>query len=65
LLNLAGIPRSLSEAGCDLQQIPALAAEAARQWTGNFNPRPLQVPDFEGLYQAASVPRGDGDGRMA
>ena len=62
LLNRAGIPRSLSEAGADPQQIPALATEAARQWTGNFNPRPLHLEDFVGLYQAASVPRGAGDG---
>ena len=61
LLNLAGIPRSLTEAGVDIAQIPQLAAEAARQWTVNFNPRPLTLDDFVALYMAANVPRGNDD----
>jgi alcohol dehydrogenase len=61
LLNLAGIPRSLDEAGVAASQIPQLAAEAARQWTANFNPRPLTVADFATLYAAALAPRGPGD----
>jgi alcohol dehydrogenase len=32
---------------------PALAREAARQWTGKFNPRPLQEADFVALYRRA------------
>ncbi len=61
LLNLAGIPRSLAEAGADPGQIPMLAAEAARQWTANFNPRPLSEQDFIGLFTAACERRGEGD----
>jgi alcohol dehydrogenase len=61
LLNLAGIPRSLTEAGVDAAQIPALAAEAARQWTAQFNPRPLGTADFAGLYEAALTQRGEAD----
>ncbi len=61
LLNLAGIPRSLAEAGVDAARIPQLAAEAARQWTVNFNPRPLTADDFVALYTAANIPRGNGD----
>jgi alcohol dehydrogenase len=30
-----------------------LAAEAARQWTAQFNPRPLTVDDFAALYRQA------------
>lgn len=30
-----------------------LAHEASLQWTGKFNPRPLQPADFEALYQRA------------
>ena len=30
-----------------------LAQDAARQWTGNFNPRPLQPADSVALYQRA------------
>jgi alcohol dehydrogenase len=33
--------------------IGQLAAEAAKQWTGQFNPRPLTVADFEEVYRAA------------
>lgn len=34
-------------------EFPQLAADAARQWTGNFNPRPLSENDFLTLYHAA------------
>ena len=57
LLNTAGIPRSLIEAGVKPESIPELAAEAAKQWTVNFNPRPLVPADFEALYRAACEPR--------
>lgn len=30
--------------------VPLLAAEAARQWTAQFNPRPLTADDFVALY---------------
>ncbi len=61
LLNLAKIPRSLAECGVERSDLPALAAEAAKQWTASFNPRPLHVKDFVALYEAAFEPRGDGD----
>jgi len=61
LLNLSGIPRSLAAAGVDPESVPVLAAEAARQWTANFNPRPLQAEDFARLFESAIVSRGDGD----
>lgn len=51
LLDLAGIPRTLATAGADPAAIPQLAAEAAQQWTGSFNPRPVSAPDFESLYR--------------
>ncbi len=60
LLNLAGMPRSLAECQVDPAAIPSLAAEAAKQWTAGFNPRPLAEADFARLYQAAFLPRGDG-----
>jgi alcohol dehydrogenase class IV len=31
--------------------IAQLATEAAKQWTGQFNPRPLTEADFEALYR--------------
>lgn len=61
LLNLAGIPRSLEAFGVVPDEIPMLAAEAARQWTATFNPRPIRAEDFEVLYRKALEPRGEGD----
>jgi alcohol dehydrogenase len=61
LLNAAGIPRSLEELSVPHEDIPCLAEEAARQWTAQFNPRPLKIADFEALYRAAFKRRGDGD----
>ena len=60
LLNLAGMPRSLGECPVNPAAIPGLAAEAAKQWTAAFNPRPLAEADFARLYQAAFQTRGDG-----
>ncbi len=56
-LNLAQIPRSLTECGVPESALPRLAEEAARQWTASFNPRPLQEADFVVLYRAALEPR--------
>ncbi len=53
VLNEAGIPRTLGAAGVDPQQLPTLAAEAARQWTATFNPVPMDAAAFEALYRAA------------
>jgi alcohol dehydrogenase len=61
LLNLAHIPRSLSECNVDPAAIKTMAEEAARQWTAGFNPRPVTAEDFVGLYEAAFQPRSDGD----
>jgi alcohol dehydrogenase len=60
LLNLAGMPRSLADCGVKTSSIPMLAAEASRQWTANFNPRPVSEKDFIRLYEAAFEPRGPG-----
>ena len=53
LLDLAGLPRSLSQCGVKHSSLPALAREAARQWTAAFNPRPIAAADFARLYEAA------------
>lgn len=60
-LNLAHMPRSLADCGVKRADIKKLAAEAARQWTAGFNPRPVTEADFVGLYEAAFEPRGNGD----
>jgi len=61
LLNLAGMPRSLADCGVTPDSIPMLAAEAAKQWTAGFNPRPIGEKDFRGLFEAAFEPRGPGE----
>jgi alcohol dehydrogenase len=60
LLNLAGMPRSLARCGVKPAAIPGLAAEAAKQWTATFNPRPAAEEDFVRLYEAAFGIRGGG-----
>ncbi|HKY31872.1 MAG TPA: iron-containing alcohol dehydrogenase [Candidatus Polarisedimenticolia bacterium] len=50
---LAGLPERLSECGVARTDLPSLAADAACQWTGRFNPRPATSADFERLYDAA------------
>ncbi len=61
LLNVAGMPRSLAEAGVDRAAISILAGEAGKQWTANFNPRHIEHGDFARLYAAAFESRGEGD----
>ncbi len=61
LLNAAHVPRSLAECGVKRSLIPTLAEEAIKQWTANFNPRPVALKDFVSLYEAAFEPRGNGD----
>ena len=56
LLELAGLPRTLPQCGIKPHDIPALAEEAARQWTAQFNPRPAAASDFQQLYTAALAP---------
>ena len=53
LLNLAGMPRSLADCDVNRADIKMLAAEAAKQWTAGFNPRPVTEADFVKLYAAA------------
>ncbi|RPI90282.1 MAG: iron-containing alcohol dehydrogenase [Planctomycetaceae bacterium] len=53
LAESAGLPASLSACGVAAGLIPTMAAEAAEQWTGQFNPRPVTPGDFQELYQRA------------
>jgi alcohol dehydrogenase len=54
-LALAGMPSSLADCGVREESLPALAAEAAAQWTAQFNPREVSAEDFEALYRAALI----------
>ena len=49
----AGLPGRLAECGVELDKLPQLAAEAAKQWTGTFNPRKVGAEELLALYEAA------------
>jgi alcohol dehydrogenase len=49
----AGLPDSLAECGVERDKLPELAADAATQWTGTFNPRQVGQAELLELYQAA------------
>ena len=49
VIGLAQLP-DLAGCGVTRESIPELAASAATQWTGQFNPRRLTEEDFGGLY---------------
>jgi len=51
LLASTQLPTRLSDCGVPESSIPMLAEEAARQWTAQFNPRPVRVADFVKLYE--------------
>lgn len=53
LASLAGIPARLSDLGVNRAILPVLAEEAAQQWTGRFNPRPVTSAELLSLYQNA------------
>lgn len=52
-LRAAGLSTRLSELGVTEADVPGLAAGAAKQWTANFNPRPVSEADFAAIYRAA------------
>jgi alcohol dehydrogenase len=53
LLAIAGLPKDLAASGVTAAAIGALADNAATQWTGTFNPRPVKAPEFRELYTSA------------
>ena len=53
LLATSGLHTTLSALAIPAADGPALAAAAATQWTGGFNPRQASIDDFAHLYEAA------------
>jgi alcohol dehydrogenase class IV len=49
----AGLAGTLTECNVERGKLPQLAAAAAKQWTGRFNPVPLSETDFKRLYEIA------------
>jgi alcohol dehydrogenase len=48
-----GLALTLREAGVEATAFPELAAQAAQQWTGSFNPRPFDAAGALEIYSAA------------
>ena len=53
MLAQAGLETRLRPLGVDPLKLPALAAQATKQWTASFNPRPASEDDLVDLYQQA------------
>jgi alcohol dehydrogenase len=53
LLAIAGLPKDLAASGVTAAAIDTLADNAATQWTGTFNPRPVKAAEFRDLYRSA------------
>jgi alcohol dehydrogenase len=53
LMVQAGLPTALADYGVSRSILPVLAEEAAQQWTGRFNPRPVGEAELLQLYEAA------------
>lgn len=53
LAEASGLPTRLGECGVDPSLLPQLATEAAQQWTGQFNPRPVDAAALREIYECA------------
>ncbi|MEM9410407.1 MAG: iron-containing alcohol dehydrogenase [Planctomycetota bacterium] len=56
LVETAGLKTDLQSLQVQAEQLPALAEAAAQQWTGNFNPRPVNPENLLSIYQSAFEP---------
>jgi alcohol dehydrogenase len=53
LVSKAGLAGKLTECGVEEAKLPQLAADATKQWTGQFNPRILSEAEMLDLYRQA------------
>jgi alcohol dehydrogenase len=53
LIDAGGMGRGLGAAGVPREDLPQLAADAAAQWTGRFNPRPFDAKGARAIYERA------------
>jgi alcohol dehydrogenase len=53
LVRAAGVADRLSAHRIEAVRLPELAAEAATQWTGKFNPHPVDATTLLGVYRSA------------
>ena len=52
LKECANLPSRLRDLGVARDSLPMLAKDATEQWTGTFNPRPVNEDDFLALYES-------------
>ena len=53
LAGIGGLPRTLRQLGVPWEDLPTLASDAEKQWTGTFNPRPFDAAAALMLYEQA------------
>jgi alcohol dehydrogenase len=53
LLEMVKLEKSLRDLQVEPHKIPELAREASQQWTAMFNPREIDITQFEDLFHAA------------
>jgi alcohol dehydrogenase len=53
LRSAGSLPATLRALGVPREELPSLAADAAAQWTGTFNPRSFDEPGARELYERA------------
>lgn len=53
LVRHAALPPTLGEMGVESAMLPQLAADAAKQWTGSFNPRRVGAAELLSIYERA------------
>ena len=53
LVRAGGLSLALRDVGVEAEFLPELAAQAAQQWTGTFNPRPFDAAGALEIYSAA------------
>jgi len=57
LIGQAGMETTLAGLGVERGKLPELAEAAEKQWTGNFNPRPVDQANLLSIYENAFGPR--------
>ncbi|MDB5297684.1 MAG: iron-containing alcohol dehydrogenase [Phycisphaerales bacterium] len=55
LLDAGGLPRTLAAVDVPPAKLPELAAMAAKQWTAQFNPRPVGEAELLAIYRMAAA----------
>jgi len=53
LAHSGGLPTTLRSLNIPREDLPILAENATKEWTGTFNPRPLDAPSARLLYERA------------